>query len=238
MWKDTMLVVSTDHGYLLGEHEWWAKNRMPCYEEVAHIPLFIHHPQHRARAGERRAALTQTPDLMPTFLDAFGLEAPDGVTGKSLLPLLGDEDAAVHDAVIFGYFGGAVNLTDGRYSYFRYPEDVLDQELYQYTLMPNHMLQPFTGDELKGAELVRGLAYARGLPVLRVPVIASSPWYNSHGPKVMADTKTALYDVSTEPHQETPLRDSELEQSMAAAMVQLLKTNDAPPEVFRRLNLS
>ena len=41
MWKDTALVVTTDHGFLLGEHDWWAKNRMNMYEEVAHIPLFV-----------------------------------------------------------------------------------------------------------------------------------------------------------------------------------------------------
>ena len=49
LWDDTALIVSTDHGFLLGEHDWWAKNRMPCYNEVAHIPLFFHHPALAAR---------------------------------------------------------------------------------------------------------------------------------------------------------------------------------------------
>ena len=40
LWKDTALIVGTDHG-LLGEHDWWAKNRMPLYEEISHIPLFF-----------------------------------------------------------------------------------------------------------------------------------------------------------------------------------------------------
>ena len=34
MWKDTALVVTTDHGFLLGEHDFWAKNRMNLYQEV------------------------------------------------------------------------------------------------------------------------------------------------------------------------------------------------------------
>ena len=44
-WDDTAIVMTTDHGFLLSEHDWWAKNRMPFYNEVAHIPLMIHHPQ-------------------------------------------------------------------------------------------------------------------------------------------------------------------------------------------------
>ena len=91
LWRDTALVVTTDHGFLLGEHDWWAKIRMPCYDEVAHIPLFFHHPGFAAKAGERRAALTQTIDIMPTILDLFGVASPREVEGRSLLPLLGDD---------------------------------------------------------------------------------------------------------------------------------------------------
>ena len=238
MWKDTMLVVSTDHGYLLGEHDWWAKNRSPIYDEIAHIPLFIHHPDHVSEAGTRRRALTQTPDLMPTFLEAFGVAAPASVTGRSLLPLLADASAKSHDAILFGYFGGAVNLTDGTHTYFRYPDDMLSQELYQYTLMPAHMLQPFTAAELEGAELMRGLDWAGGTPVLRIPVIESSPWFNSHGPRVMEDAVDAVYDRQADAGQVMPLDDAALEGRLAELMVQLLKANDAPPEAFRRLRLA
>lgn len=38
MWQDTMLIVATDHGFLLGEHGWWAKNRPLFYEELSHTP--------------------------------------------------------------------------------------------------------------------------------------------------------------------------------------------------------
>ncbi len=52
LWKDTALVVTTDHGFLLGEHDFWAKNRMNLYEEIVHIPLFIHDPR-RPQPGAR-----------------------------------------------------------------------------------------------------------------------------------------------------------------------------------------
>ncbi len=79
MWKDTALVVTTDHGFLLGEHDFWAKNRMNMYQEIVHIPLFVHDPR-KSVAGERRSTLTQTIDLAPTFLDLFGVagSARDG----------------------------------------------------------------------------------------------------------------------------------------------------------------
>ena len=54
MWDDTLLIVCTDHGFLLGEHDWWAKNVQPCYNEVIHTPLFIWDPRSEA-AGERRS---------------------------------------------------------------------------------------------------------------------------------------------------------------------------------------
>ena len=59
LWKDTMLIVNTDHGYLLGEHGHWAKNYMPQYNEIANTPLFIWNPRFKIK-GERRKSLVQT----------------------------------------------------------------------------------------------------------------------------------------------------------------------------------
>ena len=75
MWKDTMLIVATDHGFLLGEHGWWAKNRPLFYEELSHTPLFIWDPR-EGRTGQQREALVQTIDLAPTLLGFFGVTPP------------------------------------------------------------------------------------------------------------------------------------------------------------------
>jgi arylsulfatase A-like enzyme len=238
MWEDTMLIVSTDHGYLTGEHDWWAKNRMPAYQEIAHIPLFIHHPAHADRDGGSAAALSQTPDLMPTLLEAFGCEVPDSVRARSLLPAVADAGAPGHEAVIFGYFGAAVNVTDGRHSYFRYPEDMMRQELYQYTLMPAHMLVPFTKEELALATLERDLAFAEGVPVLRVPVVPDSPWFQSHGPAVIEPSASLLFDLAADPGQERPLKDSDAEARLTRLMRAEMERQNAPPEAFARLGLA
>lgn len=41
---DTMMIVNTDHGDLLGAHGWWGKNAMPLYNEIAQILLYIYDP--------------------------------------------------------------------------------------------------------------------------------------------------------------------------------------------------
>src|SRR5262249_18577465 len=68
LWEDTLVVFTTDHGTMLAEHDYWMKNFMPLYCEIVRIPLIIHLPGGQ-RAGSRVSALTQTIDLMPTFLD-------------------------------------------------------------------------------------------------------------------------------------------------------------------------
>ncbi|MBI1777444.1 MAG: sulfatase [Proteobacteria bacterium] len=236
LWRDTALIVSTDHGFLLGEHDWWAKNRMPVYEEVSHIPLFIHHPAMPSEAGGRRRALTQTIDLMATFLDLYGIAPPAEVEGKSLLPVVG-RDQELREAALFGVFGSATNLTDGRYTYFRYPDDVLDQELYQYTLMPTHLAAFFTPDELRTATLAPPFPFTKGVPLLKVPTIPKSPMFMMYGPGVLADTGTVLYDLAKDPLQATPIGDPAVEARLARAMARLMAKNDAPPEAFRRLKL-
>ena len=142
LWQDTLLIVNTDHGFLLGEHEWWGKNIMPLYNEVANIPCFIWHPQ-CGGAGESRQSLAQTIDLPATLLDYFGLDQPADMQGRSLLPTLLD-DTPVRDYALFGYHGCHINITDGRYVYMRSPVEQGIDSLYEYTLMPTRINRRFT----------------------------------------------------------------------------------------------
>jgi arylsulfatase A-like enzyme len=236
LWKTTALVVSTDHGFLLGEHDFWAKNRMNMYEEIVHVPLLIAHPAHAAQAGQRRAALTQTIDFCPTFLDAFGVPPLPEMEGRSLLPLL-ERDGTLREGALFGYFGGAVNVTDGRYTYHRFPEDLSGQKIFQYTLMPTHIWEPFSTEELAGADLSPPLAFTKGVPVLKVPVIARSPLYANYGPGALLESDTRLYDLEADPGQQRPLDDLAVEARMVALMRRLMIADHAPPEAFARLSL-
>ena len=239
MWADTALIVTTDHGFLLGEHDWWAKNRMPLYEEISHIPLFIHHPDHASKAGERRQSLTQTIDLMPTFCDLFGAEVPAEVQGRSLLPLLAGDNSD-RTAAIFGYWGGGINVVDGRYTYFCYPKDMRNQELYQYTLMPMHMTKMFTVEELKSASLVGPFDFTKGVPLLRIAhkSKADTKTHSYHFPEKMEDTNTVLYDLETDPGQTTPLKDQAVIDRLNDELFRLMAETDAPPEAVQRMRES
>ena len=166
MWRDTMLLVVTDHGFLLGEHDWWGKMRMPWYNETAHIPLFVWDPR-AGVAGARRRSLTTTIDIGPTLLDYFGLDRPPDMDGTPLRATV-EEDARVRDTTIYGMFGAHVNITDGRYVYMRGPVEG-NAPLYQYTLMPSHMRSPFSVRELADMQWHPPLGFTKGCPVMRIP---------------------------------------------------------------------
>jgi arylsulfatase A-like enzyme len=234
MWNDTALVITTDHGLLLGEHDWWGKNRMPIYNEIAHLPLMIHHPAIGA-AGTRRSALTQTPDLMPTFLDMFGVAVPPEVTARSLLPLLA-EDGAGHEAVLFGIFGGATNVTDGRYTCFCYPQDMTAPDLFEYTLLPLHATAPFSNDEFAGAELVGGFSFTKGYPLLRMPAHPAGKRPPLQG-GAFADTRSLLFDLAADPAQMQPITSDTVRAGLTAKMCRLMAESEAPPEAYARLGL-
>ena len=119
LWEDTMLILCTDHGFLLGEHDWWAKIIMPWYNEIIHTPSLHLGPSPRGR-GEQRGRLVQTIDIMPTMLDFFGIELPGNIDGAALTTSL-QRKCSVHEAALFGVHGGHVNVTDGRYVYMRAP---------------------------------------------------------------------------------------------------------------------
>jgi arylsulfatase A-like enzyme len=228
MWEDTMLIVNTDHGFLLGEHDWWAKCVQPFYNEVAHTPLFIWDPR-SGRAGERRTQLVQNIDWAPTLLEFFGVERPKDMQGVPLGPVVADPDAHTREAGLYGVMGGQVNVTDGRYVYMRGPANEQNIPLYEYTLMPTHMRAPFGVDELQDIELAEPFEFTKGCRTMK---IAGRGWRNPF------EFGTVLYDLETDPKQENPIEDAEIEEKMIAHLIQLMRENDAPEDQFERLGLS
>ena len=166
---------------------------MNLYEEIVHIPLFAHDPR-LPSPGTRTSVLTQSIDLAPTFLDLFGVAPAPEMQGTSIL---GSAASASHgrEAALFGYFGGAVNVTDGRHSYHRFPPDLQTQEIYQYTLMPTHIASRFTPEELSQASLSEALPFTKGAKLLKVPVTQRSPMFNNYGPGALLESDTRLYDL-------------------------------------------
>ena len=227
MWRDTMLLVVTDHGFLLGEHDWWGKVRMPWYNETAHIPLIVWDPR-AGVAGPRRRSLTTTIDIGPTLLDCFGLDRPPDMDGTPLRATI-EEDTRVRDTTIYGMFGAHVNITDGRHVYMRGPvED--NAPLYQYTLMPVHLRSPFSTRELANMQWNPPLGFTKGCPVMRIPSTGVG--------RVPEAFKTHLFDLATDPGQLNPIEDDAVEARMVGMLKEAPAAHQAPPEQYQRLGLS
>jgi len=239
LWEDTMLVLTSDHGFLLSEHDWWGKNLMPYYEEISHIPLIIHHPHHPELAGQRRGALTQTMDLMPTLMQLFGHPIPAEVQAKSLLPLL-SEDQPLRDAAILGMFGGPICVTDGEYSYYLYPRDLSSQNnLFEYTLMPTHMTVPFSVAEMRDVELVAPFDFTKEVQLLKIRARDDSARCPMENGSRFDDLGNRLYDLKKDPQQQQPIYgDNPITQRLLAQMLQILAQHDAPPELYARFELT
>jgi arylsulfatase A-like enzyme len=228
LWKDTLLIVNTDHGFLLGEHDWWAKCSMPFYNEVAWTPLFLWDPRCGTR-GERRRSLVQTIDLPATLLEYFGVERPPDMQGVPLQETVA-ADHPVREAGLFGVHGGHVNVTDGRYVYMRAPARPDNAPLFHYTHMPTHMRRTFSVEEMRSARMHPPFAFTKGCPVMQIEA-RGGRWLDAHR------FGTLLYDIERDPGQLAPLRDAAVEARMAAHLTRLMRENDAPAEQYERLGL-
>lgn len=96
--KDTLVVVTSDHGEMLGDQRLWGKGSPN--DGAWHVPLIIRDPHRLRSAGRTVDAFTESVDLMPTALEWLGAEMPDGLDGRSLLPWLEDGASCWRDMII------------------------------------------------------------------------------------------------------------------------------------------
>ena len=111
--RNTLIVHTTDHGHLFGEHGLEGKPTGPLgklYEPTTRIPLLIRHPAGLG-AGRRVAGIAQQPDLLPTILDFLGVPTPASVQGKSLWPLIEGSADRLHACALSGRFSRSAGLS-------------------------------------------------------------------------------------------------------------------------------
>ncbi len=239
LWKDTLLIVNTDHGFMLDEHDYWGKNIMPWYNETAHIPLFVWDPR-SGIAGQHRKSLVQTIDLPATLLDFFGVALPKDMEGRSLRQVI-QQDEPIRQAALFGVFGGHVCVTDGRYVYMRGIGQGENEPLYQYTYMPMHLYNMFSVPEMRTVELAHPFSFTKGCRLMK---IKSGKWVakDTHARIGYVDAEhiheNLLFDLVADPHQNHPMDNPQIEEQMLAQMIGLMKKNDAPTEQYKRLQMN
>ncbi len=233
IWDDTLVVFTTDHGTMLAEHDFWMKNIMPLYNEIVRIPLIASFPGNTG-AGTRTAALTQTIDLMPTFLDYFDVPPPPHVQGCSLRGVPDGE--TIRGDGIFGYFGMAMNVTDGRYVYMRNPVNEDAGPLYAYTAMPTGGLNRWYPREVYDrVETGRYFGHTYNLPLYKIPTVGKVPRH--HPDEASYAGRNQLFDIREDPRQQRPLSDPVLEARFTDRIASHLNACEAMPEQFTRLGI-
>ncbi|WDQ15240.1 sulfatase [Rhodopirellula sp. P2] len=117
--ENTIVVFTSDHGYHLGEHDFWAK--VSLRDESSQVPLIIKVPGKDPGVCH---SLVEMLDLYPTLAKLCDLDVPDHVQGKDISRLLDDPQQAVRDAAfcVAPMRKGFLLRTD-RWAFIQYKED-------------------------------------------------------------------------------------------------------------------
>ncbi len=100
-WENTIIVFTSDHAEMAGDH--WALGKGGFFDGSYHIPLVIRDPKAAAR-GKTIERFTSVADVFPTLCERLGVEARNGLDGRSLLPFLSGDDPKAWRTAAFWEF--------------------------------------------------------------------------------------------------------------------------------------
>ena len=233
--SSTAVVLCTDHGHYLGEHDLFGKPGAPIYSELGRIPMLIRWPGRGQRDVD---ALTTSVDLHATIADLFGVTVDHPTHGRSLLPLIEGTAASVRELALFGYWGRHVGVTDGRYRYLRgcgesnFP---LSMWSNRWSTMP---VQPAPELRLPRPD---GRAVLRSMPGTGVPVITQPfepgdrlPFWAGFEPP----SDSYLFDTESDPGEHENRVGERREDRLVEALATELRTIGAPSDLLQRVGIA
>lgn len=130
--QNTIIVFWGDHGFHLGENGIWGK--ATNFELSVRVPLIISTPEMQAK-GKHSKALVELVDLYPTLAELVGLDAPNNLEGRSMVPLL-DNPAQKWKPAAYSQFprgkvmGRTMRTDRWRYTQWKQGTKVVAMELY------------------------------------------------------------------------------------------------------------
>jgi arylsulfatase A-like enzyme len=158
--ENTIVVFLTDHGFHLGEKHHWQKATL--WEEATHCLLMFRVPG-VTRAGGVSERFVSLQDIYPTLADLCGLEPPEYLDGRSLVPLLRDPNANWESTAISGLtdkgnpLEGYISIRNEQGRYIRYGAG--QEEFYDTSKDPHEWTNQIAHP-----------GYARTIQMLRVSV--------------------------------------------------------------------
>ena len=143
---NTVVLLMSDHGFHLGEKHHWQKSTL--WEEATHCLLMFRVPG-VTEAGGRCERFVSLQDVYRTLTDLSGLEAPNYVAGRSLVPLLKQPDAEWQTTAISAYGDRYIAIRDEQFRYIRYRDG--QEEFYDCAKDPNEWTNQIDNPDLKSA---------------------------------------------------------------------------------------
>ena len=117
--EKTIIIFTSDHGYHLGEHDFWAK--VSLLDESSGVPLIVSVPGHKPGVCH---SLVELLDLYPTISKLSGLEIPKNIQGKDISKLLQDPSIEVREAVFsVAPMREGFLLRDHQFAFIQYGEN-------------------------------------------------------------------------------------------------------------------
>jgi arylsulfatase A-like enzyme len=143
---NTVVIFSSDHGSLLGDHGLFGKWLM--YENSIRVPLIIHDPRIDPQtSAQRRDEMVLSIDLAPTMLSLAGIQSPAAMQGKNVMPIVKQEPIDWRSHFYYQHVydtnppRSPIAKTEGirtqRWKYIRYPEtDPVFEQLFDLRADP------------------------------------------------------------------------------------------------------
>ncbi len=128
LWDKTVVIFVGDHGYHLGERNWWNKNTL--FDRSCRAPLLLIAPGVKPTVC---SSLVEFLDIYPTVAELCGLSVPESVRGLSLKPVLDDPTKRIHDDVLTHITRGGISgfgLRTEKWRYIRWSDG--SEELYDH----------------------------------------------------------------------------------------------------------